>query len=85
MPHREPNYTSCCELIMESDPVASAKFANLRNACGLDYHRAARMFSVELGQYLQIERGEICFRDWRRCMEIMCILSNQPFDLIDRV
>lgn len=84
MPHREPNYTSCCKLV-KGNPEASTKFMKLRMYCGLDIARAARMFSLELGEYLQIERGEVGFKDFRRCMEIMCVLSNKPFELIDQV
>ena len=87
MPHREPNYISCCELVepLPADFEASNKFVKLRAACGIDIRKTAKMFSIDLGQYLQLERGELAFRDWRRCMEVMCILSNKPFDLIDRV
>ena len=87
MPHREPNYISCCELVepQPEDFLACNKFVKLRNVCGIDIRKAAKMFSVDLGQYLQLERGELAFRDWRRCMEVMCILSNKSFDLIDRV
>jgi len=85
MPNKESDYTSCNELVLLGNPLASAKFARLRQVCGLDHHRAAKMFSLDIGEYLQIERGEIGFKNWQRCMEVMCILSNQPLDLINRI
>lgn len=80
----KPNYTTCCDIVKRTDRVASSKLMRLRAACGLNIIDASKMFSLDLGNYAEVEKGASGFKDWRGVMEMMCILSGKSLDLIDR-